>query len=150
MCGIDCMKETIQNIVMSLTEQAGIELVDLTIASDTIRVFVDTPDGITMDECTRLSRSLYTALDEADPGMLVHYRLEVSSPGIERPLRSERDFTRNLGKKVSVIYTSHGATMSVEGVVDAVTDTELQLTGSKGLVRITLESIRKSRLILEW
>ncbi|MBN2415854.1 ribosome maturation factor RimP [bacterium] len=144
------MKETINHIVTDLAVQAGYELVDLIIASDTIRVFVDTPGGITMDDCTRLTRALYDALDESDPGILERYRLEVSSPGIDRPLRTARDFARNVGKQVSVIYAADGAPVSVEGVIEAATDTELLLAGKKGVMRIALDSIRKSRLILEW
>jgi ribosome maturation factor RimP len=93
---------------------AGLELVELDFNREAegwvLRVYIDRPwsegepvssEGISFHECERVSRDLSAALDVADA--ITHaYRLEVSSPGIERPLRRVRDFQRFAGQKVKV------------------------------------------------
>ena len=66
-----------------------------------LRVFIDHPDGITLDHCSRISYQLSGLLDVEDP-IKVPYTLEVSSPGIERPLLRPEHFSSNLGQEVKV------------------------------------------------
>lgn len=86
-------------------EAAGLELVDVCVRPEggrlVVRLLVDRPGGITLSECASLSREAGPHLDVADlfPGA---YALEVSSPGIQRPLKSARDFERFRGERVLV------------------------------------------------
>lgn len=93
-------------MIEPIVEDHGLELVDVHAGSGprmrTLRVTVDTPAGdgrVPVEGCAVLSRELETALDAADavPGS---YRLEVSSPGLDRPLAREKDFAAALGRQV--------------------------------------------------
>lgn len=100
-------KTKIDEIVMGLTEpivsSLNLELVDVEYIKEGsawfLRIFIDKPGGITHDDCQAVSERLGKLLDEKDP-ILQSYVLEVSSPGIERPLKKREDFERFKGYKV--------------------------------------------------
>lgn len=81
----------------------GMELVDLVWQKEGgrqfLRVFIDKPGGVTLDDCATVSRALDAPLEPLD---LAAYHLEVSSPGAERPLKTDRDLTRFRGRLVEV------------------------------------------------
>ena len=86
-----------------IAEDLGFELVDVLYTNLQgrwiLRVFIDKPDGVDLGDCQKLSRELSTVLDVEDtiPGK---YSLEVSSPGLDRVIKKEKDFLRFVGKKV--------------------------------------------------
>ena len=94
-----------------VAERFGCELVAIEIlggARTVLRVSVDRPGGATIEDCTRISRALSPVLDQADP-MAGAYDLEVSTPGIERPLQREADFVRFVGCEARIkLYGSDG------------------------------------------
>jgi ribosome maturation factor RimP len=98
----------IEGLLRPVVEGLGYELVDLQLRSESgrmiLRLLADRPGGITLDECARLSREVSPHLEVADP-IRGRYVLEVSSPGIQRPLRRREDFERFRGEKV-VVRTS--------------------------------------------
>lgn len=102
-------RETIQHTIASLLEPLlsaqGFELVDLQVqprrSQWLVRLFVDTPGGIGLEDCRRLSGEIGHLLD-ADDLIPVSYRLEVSSPGLDRPLHTVRDFQRHMQRLVRV------------------------------------------------
>lgn len=83
----------------------GFELVDTELSSgagqSVLRVYIDHPRGINVDDCAKVSRQLSAILDVEDP-IAGHYMLEVSSPGLDRPLVVHADFVRHLGETVKV------------------------------------------------
>lgn len=83
----------------------GFELVDVEMAgshhSPTLRVYIDSPRGVNVDDCARVSRQLSALLDVEDP-LPGQYTLEVSSPGLDRPLVKPEDFRRFVGETVKV------------------------------------------------
>jgi len=113
--------ETLEKLVAPVCASEGVELVDLSLVPDgglVLRVLIDVPDaetlppgvgGVTLENCTRVSRALSPVLDDdAHVDLLpTHYRLEVSSPGIERPLVKPRDFERFAGRKAHVQTRRH-------------------------------------------
>lgn len=84
---------------------------------------VDTDEGITIDKCARISRKLSAWLEETDP-FDFPFSLEVSSPGLSRPLRIPRQYTKNIGRRLKV-KTAEGKTVS--GFLDAVSETGITL-----------------------
>ena len=86
-------------------EALGFELVDVELAgggrSPTLRVYIDSPVGITVDNCADVSRQLSAIFDVEDP-LPGSYTLEVSSPGLDRPLVTPEDFRKRLGSTVKL------------------------------------------------
>lgn len=102
-------KKNIAEIVAEIADpivlEAGCELVDVEFVKEGsdwfLRVYIDKPEGISHDDCENVSRPLNKKLDELDP--ISHgFYLEVSSPGLERPLKKPRDFTKAIGSPVEV------------------------------------------------
>ncbi|WP_077367527.1 ribosome maturation factor RimP [Anaerosalibacter sp. Marseille-P3206] len=95
----------VREISESITEQNGYELVDVEFVKEGpnhfLRIYIDKPGGITIDDCQIVSEAINKKLDEIDP-IDVSYYLEVSSPGIDRPLKTDKDLNRNIGKDVEV------------------------------------------------
>jgi ribosome maturation factor RimP len=97
--------ERAREIIQPPIEAAGYELVDVHWKHEpggwVLRVFVDGPDGISHSDCERVSREVSAVLDVNDP--IAHaYNLEVSSPGLDRPLRAAEHFRRFIGEKARV------------------------------------------------
>lgn len=94
-----------EEILNPMVEKHGFELVDVEYVKEGgnwyLRAYIDKPGGITVDDCEVISRELSDKLDEKD-FVEDAYILEVSSPGLGRPLKKEKDFERSLGEEVEV------------------------------------------------
>ena len=92
-------------LLMPIIEEKGFELVDVEWVKEGanwyLRAYIDKENGITVDDCEVVSRRLSDLLDEEDY-ISENYILEVSSPGLDRPLKKEKDFARSIGKDVEV------------------------------------------------
>jgi len=98
MQNMDELKQT----VLSVLESMGVELVELQFnrgKRSSLRVFVWEEGGISLERCTEISRQLSDILDRKD-AINHHYFLEVSSPGVDRPLKTRRDFERQAGRQI--------------------------------------------------
>ena len=94
-----------EELIMPLIEQHQFELVDVEYVKEGgnwyLRAYIDKPGGITVDDCELVSRALSDLLDEHD-FIEDAYILEVSSPGLGRPLKKDKDFARSIGEEVDV------------------------------------------------
>ena len=94
-----------EEILQPIVEEHGFELVDVEYVKEGInwylRAYIDKPGGITVNDCETVSRKLSDILDEKDY-IDDAYILEVSSPGLGRPLKKEKDFKRSLGEEVEI------------------------------------------------
>ena len=94
-----------EEILLPIVEENGIELVDVEYVKEGstwyLRAYIDKPGGINIDDCEVVSRRLSDILDEKDY-IDDAYILEVSSPGLGRPLKKEKDFKRSLGEEVEI------------------------------------------------
>jgi ribosome maturation factor RimP len=92
-------------IAVPIVRKHSFELVDVEYVKECtnwyLRIYIDKPGGITIDDCQVVSEELSKKIDDRDP-VKQSYFLEVSSPGLERPLKTERDFERYKGEKVLV------------------------------------------------
>jgi ribosome maturation factor RimP len=99
------VKSVVEELVNPILEDGGFELVDIEYVKEGgnwfLRVFVDKPGGIDIDDCGRISEALSVKLDEKDP-ITEAYFLEVSSPGAERPLKKPADYYKAVGKNVMI------------------------------------------------
>ena len=99
------VSEQVFELVAPIAEGFGLEVIEVLYEKKydgmNLTVVIDKDGGVTIDDCERLHRAIDGPLDELDP-IESAYILNVSSPGIDRPLKSERDYKRNLDKKISV------------------------------------------------
>ena len=95
----------VRQLAGPLAAQEGLELIDVELGGpggrQTLRLFIDKPGGVSLDDCTSVSRAVSAALDVEDP-IEGAYDLEVSSPGLDRPLRTPEHFQKFAGQRVRV------------------------------------------------
>jgi ribosome maturation factor RimP len=106
-----------------------------------VRVVADRPGGIDLDTCAAVSSELGRMLDVDDP-IPGQYTLEVTSPGLDRPLRTAEDFRRNMGRRVRVVF----AQAQHEGIVQEVGETSVRVGGTD----VLYDEIKKAKLVLPW
>jgi ribosome maturation factor RimP len=137
--GIVVKKESlskVRDLLYPIMEQYGFELVDVEYVKERrdtfLRVFIDKEGGVLIDDCQRVSEALSERLDEED-FIQEQYFLEVSSPGLDRPLKTPRDFQKNQGKEVEVkLYEPlHNSKLYI-GVLQGLQDETLLLTDTEG------------------
>jgi len=136
-----------------LLEARGLDLVDVELHGSELTVFVDRQGGVDLDTLGEATRAVSAALDEIDP-LPGRYTLSVSSPGLERRLRTPTHFIRAVGEAVTVRV--HGGTSDVRrvrGTLDAADETGFTLVGPDlpdGSLRIAYDEIERARTIFEW
>lgn len=129
----------------------GFELVDLQRAQGgrLLRLFIDKPGGVTLEDCEAVSRHMtrLLAVESID-----YERLEVSSPGLDRPLRKERDFARFVGQKAEVRMRTPDASgrRKFVGVLRGVEGGMVCLELEGRIERLALGDMDRARLIPEW
>ena len=129
-------KEQVENLVEKLVtdiiQDSVLELVDVEYVKERdwyLRVFLDKPGGVEVEDCQGVSEQLEDKLDQLDP-IKESYYLEVSSPGLDRPLKKERDFVRHKGDKVEVhtFLPMDGKKMLVGTLLGLSEDGQIQLS----------------------
>ena len=95
----------IEELVLPITNENNIEIVDVEYVKEAgeyyLRIFIDKDGGVSLNDCEVVTRAINPILDEKDP-IKENYFLEVSSPGLDRPLKKEKDFVRYAGRDVEV------------------------------------------------
>lgn len=114
--------KSVRNICESIATSLNYELVDVEYIKESgsyyLRIYIDKPGGITLDDCQIMSVAVSEKLDENDPIKEAYY-LEVSSPGLDRPLKTDKDLKRNLGKDIELnLYKTFNNRKSYEGKLE--------------------------------
>ena len=135
------------NLIEQTVEGLGYELVDFETSprGRLMRVFIDSPNGITVDDCATVSNQL-TRIFEVEN--IDYDRLEVSSPGLDRPLKKAADFERFAGQDVQLRLRMPIANQrNFAGVLQGLKDGVVTLETEKGPVEVPFEEIEKARLV---
>jgi ribosome maturation factor RimP len=143
--------DRVRDLIVPLVQAAGLELYDLDLNGGVLQVLVDREGGADIDAVARLARSVSHALDEHDP-IDGHYTLEVSTPGLERPLRTPDHFVRATGMTVKV-KTKPGTEgdRRIEGAITAADDDEVTVASADGATRtLRYDEIERARTTFEW
>ena len=143
--------DRVREVVAPLVEEAGLDLYDLELAGGVLRVLVDRQGGADIDAISRLTRAVSRALDEHDP-ISGSYTLEVSTPGLERPLRLPAHYIGAIGTTVKV-KTRPGVEgdRRVEGTVTAADDAGVTVRDAGGTERtLRYDDIERARTTFEW
>jgi ribosome maturation factor RimP len=131
----------------------GLDLVDVELHGSELTVYVDREGGVDLDALGEATRAVSAALDELDP-LPGRYTLAVSSPGLERRLRTPAHFIRAVGEAVTVRV--HGGTSEVRrvsGTLETADETGFVLVGPdvpEGSLRVAYDEVERARTIFEW
>ena len=142
-------------MVAPILQDAGLELVDVEYKKEGanwfLRVYIDRMDkAVDLDDCALVSEALSVKLDERDP-IPNAYFLEVSSAGAERPLKSEQDFRRAVGKRVHMtFYEPFAGAKSLEGMLARYEREALEVLVEEQSVTVPTDKIAGARLAIEW
>jgi len=148
------ISQTVLELVTPLVEEEGLELVDVEYKKTgrewTLRILIDKASGVTLDDCQKISRKVEDLID-VENLLPTRYVLEVSSPGLDRPLKNEREFLRFVNKRITVkTFSPIENRKSFEGRIAGCENQTLYLD-DEGVVReIPLKGIAQARLIIEF
>ena len=136
-----------------LLESRGLDLVDVELHGSELTVFVDRQGGVDLDTLGDATRAVSAALDEIDP-LPGRYTLSVSSPGLERRLRTPAHFIRAVGEAVTVrVHAGTSDVQRVRGTLNAADETGFTLVDPDlpdGSLRVAYDEVERARTIFEW
>ena len=137
------MQQIQRDIEERLAERApDVEVLLAELSGDTVRLFIDHPDGVSLDLCERVTHLL--------PEVREEYALEVSSPGLERPLSKPDHFRRYLGRRARVrTREARDGHRSFTGELVGASDAEVTIAAPTGVVAIPYGDITRSNLVEE-
>lgn len=153
----DTVKNKVRQLASQAAEGEGLEVISADMLGSgrrlLLRVVVDKTGGVTIGDCERMSRSLEALLDVEDP-IKGSYVLEVSSPGLDRPLVTQRDFERNIGRLARIITKEKidGQTFFIGRIVDTGEGwvrMKIEVKGGEKDIFIPSDNISKARLEIE-
>ncbi len=145
--------EQVSLLIVPILTESEFELVDLQLRNEQdgliLRVTIYKDGGISVGDCARLSREIGYLLEVEDP-IGKAFRLEVSSPGLTRPLETERDFMRNLGKKVKIKFAGDDGSDAAIGTIVSADINGVTIKTDHGEQQILLDKIHKAKLVIEF
>ena len=141
--------ERVYALIKETVENCGVELWDVKYlkegASWYLRVFIDKPEGISIDDCTDVSHAIDPVIDQADP-IDDSYYLEVCSPGLERELSRPEHFVKMMGQKIKIkLYKAVDGVKEFTGMLKSAQD-GVTIETENGDVTFTLKEISKAHL----
>ena len=147
------IEKLVTDWTQEIVEGTELELVDVEYVKESsgwiLRVFIDKPGGVDLDDCRQVSEALDVKLDAADP-IPGPYFLEVSSPGLERPLKKSSDIERFAGRKVQIrTYSAIHGRKRFEAILMGLKGDNVVLEWEGETIEIPLELISKANLALE-
>lgn len=144
----------IEQLVEPILAEQKLELFDIEFrqepAGSFLRVFIDSEQGVDIEACVRLNEVLGKKLDQSKI-ISGHYTLEVSSPGIERPLKKEKDYQKALGSKIYIkTFAPIGNQKEFTGVLESVERNSVTIRTQKDSIRVPLNLITKAHLVADF
>ncbi|MBI5187773.1 MAG: ribosome maturation factor RimP [Nitrospirae bacterium] len=147
------IKQRVLKLAMQVADEQGVKIFDIELLGKgklLLRVIIDKEGGVTLDDCERFSRSLEAVLDIEDP-VPGSYTLEISSPGLDRPLKGIKDFKRNTGKLARIVTVEkiENQNFFIGRILEVGSDFVRLLINDRE-IDIPLEKISKARLEVEF
>ena len=145
------VERRITSLAAPLLDDLGVELEDVQWGGGRLRVVVDTPSGIDSETLVLVTRTVSAELDTADP-IPSGYMLEVTSPGVERPLRRPEQYRKAIGSDVAVkLLAGVEGERRLEGRLVAADDERITLEGADGRRReVPLDTVDRARTVFDW
>lgn len=138
--------EEIRAFLEKFATPMGIEIVDVEFDKNTgtLTAYIETEQGVDLDTCEKFHNAISDPIDELDPSYGLPYTLNVSSPGLDRPFKTKRDFERNLQKEVEVkLFAPFKGKKFLEGVLTGYDENTVTIKTSDEEIKISLNKIAK-------
>lgn len=147
------IEEKVENLVKDNVQKLGYNLYDVEYVKEGkefyLRIYIDKPTGITLEDCELVSNNVNELLDEADY-IKEQYFLEVSSPGIERILKKDKHLKENIGKKVQIkLFKPFNGQKQYEGILKDFNENAVTIENLQNL-KIERQNISQIKTIFDW
>ena len=144
-------KNAIIEMLAPMLDLDGIELVDVEVHARTLRLLIHKPDGLSVRDCQMVNQTVRPVL-EVHEHLASYTQLEVASPGIDRPLRTAKDFQRNCGRAVQIeVISTDGQQREVQGTIVDVHPGRVVLEESNGKsISVKISQILNAHIQLMW
>lgn len=145
----------VSELIQPILADCGVELVELTCRmgggrQQLVRCLVDMVGGVTIQQCTRVNQLISQALEASDV-IEGSYTVEVSSPGLDRPILNRRDFERALGEELSLqVSSEEGSIKEFRGMLLAVQFEAVVLKMPSGNITVPLSRIKHAKKVIRW
>ncbi len=148
------LKREIYPLAEEVAEELGYEIVDIEFQNgskhDLLSIFIYKKEGIDLDDCTEMSRSLEKKLDNLE-ALKNPYYLEISSPGLDRPLKTKDDYRRNVGNEVDVkLYVPIDGQKEFNFVLDKYDDENIYFMKDEKELAIPIKSISSMKQTIKF
>lgn len=147
------LENLVERLVKDITDGTDLEVVDVEFVKERewyLRVFLDKEGGIELEDCQLVSEKLESELDRLDP-IKESYYLEVSSPGLDRPLKKDRDFIRHQGDKVEVhTFAPLDGQKTIVGTLLGLEDDTIRMEVEGSEISIPKDKTSQVRLYLDF
>ncbi|MGN0817835.1 MAG: ribosome maturation factor RimP [Candidatus Coproplasma sp.] len=138
--------EEITQFLEKIASPMGIEIVEVEFSDKekALTVYIETENGVDLDTCEKFHNAIMEPIDELDPTYDQPYTLNVSSPGLDRPFKTQRDFERNIGKEVELkLYAPLKGKKFIEGNLVAFDENTVTVATLKEELKIQRNKIAK-------
>ncbi len=144
-------KTKIAELISETLMQEGFELVEIKLAryrkESRVQIYIDSDNRVNIDDCARLSKRIGPIIDNAHLFHEDNYSLEISSPGLDRPLVTIRDFKRRIGETINVYFNDTDMT-PIRGQLVSVNDDFIELLTDNDNRKLELNKIKMAKIII--
>lgn len=139
--------EEIESFLSPMADEVGVEIVEVEVKAGknpSLTVYIDTENGVDLDTCEKFHNAIDAPLDEFDPTFGAAYTLNVSSPGLDRPFKKERDFKKAMGEEVEVkLFAPLRGQKLFVGVLEDYDGNSITVDTDGGEVKFNLTTVAK-------
>ncbi|RMD50387.1 MAG: hypothetical protein D6830_02810 [Ignavibacteria bacterium] len=143
------IRKQIWQITEKSLEDSDFLLIDLVVRGSAnapvFEIFVDSPNGISTEDCSSISRLIHEQIEHTDIAK-TKYRLDVSSPGIDRPLKYLEQYPKNIGREFQLEYEENGEIIKTDAVLNKVENGKLEFSNKNNLIVIEYNQIKKAKV----
>lgn len=149
------IEEKVEQLIESKIKALGYEIYDVIYEKEAkdfyLRIIIDSPNGISIEDCEKVNNEINDLLDEADY-IKEQYFLEVSSPGIERNLRKEKHFLNSINKKIIVkLYNkAENGKKEIEGILEEYNKDYIIINMDENKIKIDKKNIGLAKTVFDW
>jgi ribosome maturation factor RimP len=144
------IERKIEEIALPVIERNGAYIVEVAVrgerSSKVVEIFVDSDKGISLEECSMISRELSGLLDETNI-IQGRYRLDVSSPGLDRPLKLHRQYVKNKGRNCKIFVKQNDGRVTKEGILEKIDEQSVTITSKGKSEEITFAEIIETYIV---